>query len=139
MGLDGVLNPSVLCEIILFKVYCNSILFLLISALFNFYLSLEVRTSNNVKIIKRMSHSEELLNRARNIISSTFRQIENSSNVDHANLNFWIGQFDHIVRHLQRTVNINSPIADELVAILLSIKTISEALENSVSGNILSI
>ena len=86
-----------------------------------------------------MSHSEELLNRARNIISSTFRQIENSSNVDHANLNFWIRQFDHIVRHLQRTVNINSPIADELVAILLSIKTISEALENSVSGNILSI
>ena len=86
-----------------------------------------------------MSHSEELLNRARNITSSTLRQTENSNNVDHANLNFWIRQFDHIVRHLQRTMNVDSPIADELVAILLSIKTISKTLENSVSGNRLSI
>ena len=71
-----------------------------------------------------MSHSEELLNRARNITSSTLRQTENSNNVDHANLN---------------TMNVDSPIADELVAILLSIKTISKTLENSVSGNRLSI
>ena len=71
-----------------------------------------------------MSHSEELLNRARNITSSTLRQTENSKNVDHANLN---------------TMNVDSPIADELVAILLSIKTISKTLENSVSGNRLSI
>ena len=44
-----------------------------------------------------MSHSEELLNRVRNITSSTLRQIENSNNVDHDNLDFCIGQFDQIV------------------------------------------
>ena len=86
-----------------------------------------------------MSHSEELLNRVRNITSSTLRQIENSSNVDCDNLDFCIQQFDQIVRHLQHIVNVDSPIADELAAILLSIETISETLENSVNGNRLSI
>ena len=86
-----------------------------------------------------MSHSEELLNRVRNITSSTLRQIENSNNVDRDNLNFCIRQFDQIVRHLQHIVNVDSPIADELAAILLSIETISETLENSVNGNRLSI
>ena len=86
-----------------------------------------------------MSHSKELLNRVRNITSSTLRQIENSSNVDCDNLDFCIQQFDQIVRHLQHIVNVDSPIADELAAILLSIETISETLENSVNGNRLSI
>ena len=86
-----------------------------------------------------MSHSKELLNRVRNITSSTLRQIENSSNVDRDNLDFRIRQFDQIVRHLQHIVNVDSPIADELAAILLSIETISETLENSVNGNRLSI
>ena len=86
-----------------------------------------------------MSHSEELLNRVRNITSSTLRQIENSNNVDRDNLNFFIRQFDQIVRHLQNIANVDSPIADELAAVLLSIETISETLENSVNGNRLSI
>ena len=82
-----------------------------------------------------MSHSEELLNRVRNITSSTLRQIENSNNVDRDNLDFHIRQFDQIVRHLQHIVNVDSPIADELAAILLSIEAISETLENSANGN----
>ena len=86
-----------------------------------------------------MSHSEELFNRVRNITSSTLRQIENSTNVDRDNLNFCIRQFDQIVRHLQNIANVDSPIADELAAVLLSIETISETLENSVNGNRLSI
>ena len=86
-----------------------------------------------------MSHSEELLNRVRKITSSTLRQIENSNNVDRDNLNFCMRQFDQIVRHLQHIVNVDSPIADELAAVLLSIETISETLENSVNGNRLSI
>ena len=86
-----------------------------------------------------MSHSEELLNRVRNITSSTLRQIENSSNVDRDNLDFCIRQFDQIVRHLQHIVNVDSPIADEPAAILLSIETVSETSENSVNGNRLSI
>ena len=86
-----------------------------------------------------MSRPEELLNRIRNITFSTLRQIENSSNVDRDNLDFCIRQFDQIVRHLQHVVNVDSPIADELAAILLSIETISETLENSVNGNRLSI
>ena len=86
-----------------------------------------------------MPYSEELLNRVRNITSSTLRQIENSSNVDRDNLDFCIRQFDQIVRHLQHFVNVDSPIADEVAAILLSIETISETLENSVNGNRLSI
>ena len=44
-----------------------------------------------------MSHPEELLSRARNIISSTLRQIENRSNVDRENLDFCIRQLDQIV------------------------------------------
>ena len=86
-----------------------------------------------------MSYSEELLNRVRNITSSILRQIENSNNVDRDNLDFCIRQFDQIVRHLQQLVNVDSPIADEVAAILLSIETISETLENSVNGNRLSI
>ena len=43
------------------------------------------------------------------------------------------------MRHLQQIVNVDSPIADELAAVLLSIETISETLENSVNGNRLSI
>ena len=86
-----------------------------------------------------MPHSEELLNRVRNITSSTLRQIENSNNVDRDNLDFCIPQFDQIVRHLEHIANIDSPIADELAAILLSIETISKTLENSVNGNRLSI
>ena len=82
-----------------------------------------------------MSHPEELLNRVRNITSSTLRQIENSNNVDRDNLDFRIRQFDQIVRHLQHIVNVDSPIADELAAVLLSIEAISETLENSTNGN----
>ena len=82
-----------------------------------------------------MSHSEELLNRFRNITSSTLRQIENSNNVDRDNLDFCIRQFDQIVRHLQHIVNVDSPIVDELAAILLNIETISETFENSVNDN----
>ena len=36
-------------------------------------------------------------------------------------------------------MNLDSPIADELAAILLNIETITETLENSVNGNRLSI
>ena len=43
------------------------------------------------------------------------------------------------MRHLQQIVNVDSPIADELAAVLLRIETISETLENSVNGNRLSI
>ena len=86
-----------------------------------------------------MSHSEELLNRVRNITSSTLRQIENSNNVEHDNLDFCIRQFDQIVWHLQHIVNVDSTIADELPAILHSIETIRKTLENSVNGNRLSI
>ena len=82
-----------------------------------------------------MSHSEELLNRFRNITSSTLRQIENSNNVDRDNLDFCIRQFDQIVRHLQHIVNVDSPIVDELAAVLLNIETISETFENSVNDN----
>ena len=53
-----------------------------------------------------MSHSEELLNRVRNITSSTLRLIENSNNVNRDNLDFCIQQFDQIVRHLQHSVNV---------------------------------
>ena len=81
----------------------------------NFYLSLEVRTNNDVKITKRISHYEELLKRVINIISSTLRKIENSNNVDRDNLDFCIRQFDQIVRHLQHIVNVDSPIVDELL------------------------
>ena len=73
-----------------------------------------------------MSHSEELLNRVRKITSSTLQKIGNSNNVDRDNLSFCIRQFDQIVRHLQHIVNVDSPIADELAAVLLSIETISE-------------
>ena len=69
-----------------------------------------------------MSHSEELLNRVRNITSSTLRQIENSNNVDRDNLDCCIRQFDQIVRHLQHIVNVDSPITDDLAAVLLSIE-----------------
>ena len=86
-----------------------------------------------------MSHSEELLNRVRNITSSTMRQIENSNNVDRDNLDFCIRQFDQIVRHLQHILNVDSPIADQLAAILLNIETISKTFENSVHDNRLSI
>ena len=86
-----------------------------------------------------MSNSEELINRVRNITSSTLRQIENSNIVDRDNLNFCTRQLDQIVRHLQHIVNVDSPIADELAAVLISIETISETLENSVNGNRLSI
>ena len=82
-----------------------------------------------------MSHSEELLNRFRNITSSTLRQIENSNNVDRDNLDFCIRQFDQIVGHLQHIVNVDSPIVDELAAILLNIETISETFQNSVNDN----
>ena len=82
-----------------------------------------------------MSYSEELLNRFRNITSSTLRQIKNSNNIDRDNLDFCIRQFDQIVRHLQHIVNVGSTIADELAAILLSIETICETLENPVDGN----
>ena len=64
------------------------------------------------------------------------RQIENSSNIDRDILDFCIQQFDQIVRHLQHIVNADSPvaddspIADELAAILLRIETVSEKLEN---------
>ena len=44
-----------------------------------------------------MSHSEELLNRVRNITSSTLRQTENSNNVGRDNLDFFTRQFDEIV------------------------------------------
>ena len=64
------------------------------------------------------------------------RHIENSSNIDRDILDFCIQQFDQIVRHLQHIVNADSPvaddspIADELAAILLRIETVSEKLEN---------
>ena len=86
-----------------------------------------------------MSHPEELLSRGRNIISSTLRQIENRGNVDRENLDFCIRQLDQIVWHLQHIVNVDSPIADELAVILLSMETISETFENSVNDNRLSI
>lgn len=82
-----------------------------------------------------MSYSEELLNRFRNITSSTLRQIKNSNNIDRDNLDFCIRQFDQIVRHFQHIVNVGSTIADELAAMLLSIETIGETLENPVDGN----
>ena len=81
-----------------------------------------------------MSFSEELLNSFRNITSSTLRQIE-SSHLNHDNIDFYIRQFDQIVRHLQSIVNVESQIADDLAALLLSIEGLNETLENTVNDN----